>query len=53
MPNPAQAGTLVKTIPWKHNGNPCELWYYGSRERTDMPKGYASGRQAVELVESA
>jgi len=38
MPNPAQAGTLVKTIPWKHNGNPCELWYYGSGERTECRK---------------
>lgn len=32
-------GTLVKTIPWKHNGNPWQLWYYGCGERTDQPKG--------------
>ena len=49
-------GTLVKTIPWEHaeqiventmckpHGNPFEFMVLHSRERTDRPKGYASGR---------
>ena len=49
-------GILVKTIPWEHaeqiaentvckpHGNPFEFMVLHSRERTDKPKGYASGR---------